>query len=146
MGAAPRVGGCEALNRAAGAGRFSEDDLVSIRPQLFPFCEPTGEACPTLLEERYFGRREIREAIAFAERGGIAVHRNLDRYDGRLSPRGFVMRKPFVHVIGLRPQLEEWGRRHGLRAEWIQPERRRRVAHYDVFGPFAQSLIDRLSS
>lgn len=95
-------------------------------------------------EERYFERRQIREAIDFAERGGIAIHRNLDTYDGRPSRRGLVMRKPFLHVIGLRPVLEEWGRRHGLRPEWIQPERHRRVAHYDVFGGFAQSLIDRL--
>jgi hypothetical protein len=105
---------------------------------------PDGGARPRSLEERYFERREIREAIAFAEAGGIAVHRNFDSYDGRLSPRGIVMRSPFVHVIGLRPQLEEWGRRHGLRPEWIQPERRRRVAHYDAFGAFAQFLIDRL--
>lgn len=98
------------------------------------------------LEERYFERREIREAIAFAETGGIAVHRNLDSYDGRLSPRGVTMRKPFVHVIGRRGQLEEWGRRHGLRPEWIQPEKHRQVAHYDVFGSFAQALINRLGS
>jgi hypothetical protein len=98
------------------------------------------------LEERYFERRRIREAIAFAERGGIAVHRNFDSYDGRRSPRGVVMSRPFVHVIGLRPRLEEWGRRHGLRPEWIQPEKRRQVAHYDVFGSFAQALIDRLES
>ena len=98
------------------------------------------------ITEKYFERREIREAIAFAERGGIAVHRNLDTYDGRLSPRGLVMRSPFLHVIGLRPVLVKWGRRHGLRPEWIQPEKRRLVAHYDVFGAFAQSLIDRLQS
>lgn len=97
-----------------------------------------------MLRERYFERRQIREAIAFAEQGGIAVHRNFDSYDGHLSPRGVVMRKPFVHVIGLRRQLETWGRRHGLRPEWIQPERRRLVAHYDAYGTFAQSLIDRL--
>src|SRR5207244_9256150 len=96
------------------------------------------------LDERYFERRQIREAIAFAEQGGIAVHRNFDSYDGRLSPGGLVMRKPFVHVIGLRPQLEEWGSRHGLRPEWIQPEGRRRVAHYDAFGAFARALIVRL--
>ena len=98
------------------------------------------------LEERYFERRQLREAIAFAEAGGIAVHRNFDAYDGRLSRRGMRMRKPFVHVIGLRPQLEEWGRRHGLRPEWIQPEKRRQVAHYDVFGSFAESLIARLEA
>jgi hypothetical protein len=98
------------------------------------------------LAERYFERRDVRGAIAFAEEGGIAVHRNFDTYDGRLSPGGVVMRKPFVHVIGLRPQLAEWGRRHGLRAEWIQPEGRRTVAHYDAFGAFAQALIDRLTA
>jgi hypothetical protein len=86
----------------------------------------------------------VRDAIAFAEAGGIAVHRNLDSYHGRLSPRGVRMERPFLHVIGLRAELEEWGRRHGLRPEWIQPEGRRRVAHYDVFGTHAQSLIDRL--
>ena len=98
------------------------------------------------LAEQYFERRQIREAIAFAEAGGIAVHRNFDSYDGRLSPRGIAMRKPFVHVIGLRPQLEEWGRRHGLRPEWIQPEKRRKVAHFDVFGEFAAALIERFSN
>ncbi len=55
------------------------------------------------------------------------------------------MRKPFLHVIGLRPLLEEWGAGWGLRPEWIQPERRRVVAHYDVFGEFAESLIARLA-
>ena len=97
------------------------------------------------LRERYFALRQVREAIAFAEAGGIAVHRNFDSYDGRRSRGGVIMRKPFVHVIGLRPELEEWGRRHGLRPEWIQPEKRRRVAHYDAFGGFAQALIDRLT-
>jgi hypothetical protein len=47
-------------------------------------------------------------------------------------------------VIGLRAQLEAWGRENGLRPEWIQPEKRRRVAHYDIFGPAAEKLIDRL--
>jgi len=91
--------------------------------------------------ERYFERRQIKEAIEYAEAGGIAVHRNFDSYHGQMHRRGFPMRRPFLHVIGLRPVLEEWGRRHGLRSEWIQPERRRRVAHYDVFGEFAEELI-----
>jgi len=94
--------------------------------------------------ERYFERRQVREAIAWAEAGGIAVHRNFDSFDGTRSPRGFRMDKPFLHVIGLRAQLADWGRRYGLRPEWIQPEKRRQVAHYDVFGEFAQRLIERL--
>lgn len=93
--------------------------------------------------ERYFERRRIREAIAFAEAGGIAVHRNFDHYE-RVPIRGVYRSRPFLHVIGLRPVLAEWGRRYGLRPEWIQPEGRRRVAHYDIFGEAAQRLIDKL--
>jgi hypothetical protein len=96
-----------------------------------------------MTEERYFERRQIREAIEFAEGGGIAVHRNFDYYHGS-TIRGMRREKPFLHVIGLRPELEEWGRQHGLRPQWIQPEKHRTVAHYDVFGEFAQQLIDRL--
>ena len=95
------------------------------------------------MHEKYFERREIKEAIAFAESGGIAVHRNFDSYHGS-TIRGMRREKPFLHVIGLRSTLEQWGRLHGLRPEWIQPEKRRRVAHYDVFGPAAQALIERL--
>ena len=95
------------------------------------------------MEERYFERRQIKEAIAFAEAGGIAVHRNFDTYHGS-TIRGFLREKPFLHVIGLRPVLEEWGRLYGLRPEWIQPEKRRKVAHYDIFGEYAKKLISRL--
>lgn len=97
------------------------------------------------MREKYFERREIKEAIAFAEAGGIAVHRNFDSYHGS-TVRGMRREKPFLHVIGLREVLEEWGRRYGLRPEWIQPEKRRRVAHYDVFGQHAEALIERLKS
>jgi hypothetical protein len=97
------------------------------------------------LEERYFERRQIRQAIEFAETGGIAVHRNFDYYHGS-TIRGMRREKPFLHVIGLRPRLEAWGRLHGLKPEWIQPEKRRRVAHYDVFGLPAQQLMDRLQA
>ena len=92
--------------------------------------------------ERYFERRQIQEAIEFAEAGGIAIHRNFDHWHGSVI-RGLRRDKPFLHVIGLRPVLAEWGRLHGLRPEWIQPEKRRRVAHYDVFGVFARSLMER---
>jgi hypothetical protein len=97
------------------------------------------------LREKYFERRQIKEAIAFAEEGGIAVHRNFDSYHGS-TIRGFVREKPFLHIIGLRPVLEEWGKQHGLRPEWIQPEKRRKVAHYDVFGRPAVALIERLKN
>ena len=95
------------------------------------------------MREKYFERRQIKEAIAFAEAGGIAVHRNFDTYHGS-TIRGLRREKPFLHIIGLRPVLEEWGRLYGLRSEWIQPEKRRKVAHYDVFGPHAEALIERL--
>jgi hypothetical protein len=96
-------------------------------------------------DERYFERRQIREALAFAEAGGVAIHRNFDHYHGS-TIRGFTRERPFLHVIGLRSVLEEWGRLHGLRPEWIQPEKRRKVAHYDVFGQPAQALIDRFGA
>jgi len=95
--------------------------------------------------ERYFERRQVREAIAFAEAGGIAIHRNFDHYEGT-TIRGLVRRKPFLHVIGLRPVLAVWGAQYGLRPEWIQPEKRRKVAHFDVFGEFAAALIERFSN
>ncbi|MFZ0216392.1 MAG: hypothetical protein WAM30_10705 [Candidatus Dormiibacterota bacterium] len=95
-------------------------------------------------EVRYFERRQIHEAIAFAEAGGIAVHRNLDSYHGRRSRGGIVMRKPFVHVIGLRPVLMRWAREHAVPVAAIQPEGKRRVAHVDVFGQYAEGLIAQL--
>jgi hypothetical protein len=97
------------------------------------------------LQEQYFERRQIKEAIGFAEAGGIAIHRNFDHYHGSMI-RGMMRERPFLHVIGLRPVLEEWGRQHGLRPEWIQPEKRRKVAHYDVFGRYAAELITRLTA
>jgi hypothetical protein len=96
------------------------------------------------LDVRYFERRQIKEAIAFAEAGGIAVHRNFDHYHGS-TIRGMVRVRPFLPVIGLRKPLERWGREHGLRPEWIQPEKRRKVAHYDVFGSYADDLIASLA-
>lgn len=97
-------------------------------------------------EERYFERRQIKEAIAWAEGGGIAVHRNLDRYDGLVSEGGRIMRRPFLHVIGLRSVLEEWALREGVPLLAIQPERRRRVAHIDAYGHYAQALVSRLTA
>lgn len=103
---------------------------------------PVSEVTPG--EERYFERRQIREAIAWAEGGGIAVHRNLDRYHGLRSERGAVMHRPFLHVIGLRPVLEEWALRQGVPLAAIQPEGRRRVAHIDAYGMYARELVSRL--
>jgi hypothetical protein len=65
-----------------------------------PVSAGTGMTEP--LEERYFERRQIKEAIAFAEAGGIAIHRNFDYYHGS-KIRGMTREKPFLHVIGLRP-------------------------------------------
>ena len=73
------------------------------------------------------------------------MHRNFDTYHGRRSARGFVMERPFLHVIGLRANLERWVKSHGIPVQAIQPEKRRRVAHVDVFGEFAEGLIERLA-
>ena len=118
--------------------------VVRLSPHLPRRANCVEEVRPAVeLREKYFERRQIKEAIAFAEAGGIAVHRNFDYYHGS-TIRGMKRERPFLHVIGLRPALEEWGRQHGLRPEWIQPEKRRHVAHYDVFGQPAQALIERL--
>src|SRR3989442_7186537 len=95
------------------------------------------------MRERYFERRQIKEAIAYAEAGGIAIHRNFDSYHGS-TIRGMVREKPFLHVIGLRPALEQWGRQDGLRPEWIPPEQRRKVPHYDDVRPSAAVPIPKL--
>ena len=92
-------------------------------------------------EVRYFEWRGVHEAIAWGEAGGVAVHRNFDHYHGTRSPRGFVMTRPFLHVIGLRPVLERWAIENGIPVQAIQPEKRRRVAHIDVFGEFALQLL-----
>jgi len=86
----------------------------------------------------------VKAAIAWAEDGGIAVHRNFDHYHGTRSARGFLMTRPFLHVIGLRPVLEPWARAQGIPLLAIQPEKRRRVAHIDVFGDFALQLLTRV--
>src|SRR5260370_2230117 len=86
------------------------------------------------LQERYFDRREIKEAIAFAEAGGIAIHRNFDYYHGS-TIRGMGREKPFLHIIGLRAVLEEWGRGHRPRPEWVQPDKPPKEAPYHAFLP-----------
>ena len=96
------------------------------------------------MDERYFERRQIKEAIAWAEAGGVAVHRNFDHYHGSRSLRGFVMTRPFLHVIGLRPVLERWAAANGVPVQAIQPEKRRSVAHIDVFGDYALRLLARV--
>lgn len=105
-------------------------------------CLPGALSGPALTPPlRYFERRQIRDAIEFAEAGGIAVHRNFDRYHGQRSHGGRVMERPFLHVIGLRAELEMWAREHGVPLQAIQPEKRRRVAHIDVFGAYAEDLL-----
>jgi hypothetical protein len=94
--------------------------------------------------ERYFERRQVREAIAFAEQGGIAVHRNFDHYHGHLSARGIVMEMPFLHVLGRRRRLERWALRQGLPPHVLQAEGKRAVAHIDLYGQLARELIARL--
>ena len=96
------------------------------------------------VEERYFERRRIADALSWAEAGGVAIHRNFDHYHGTRSGRGFVMTRPFLHVIGMRTVLEGWALQNGVPVEAIQPEKRRRVAHIDVFGDFALQLLSRV--
>src|SRR5256886_8857263 len=96
------------------------------------------------MREKYFERRQIKEAIAFAEAGGIAVHRNFDSYHGS-TIRGMRREKPFLHVIGLRPRLQGGGRPHGFRPGWDPPQKRGQGGPYDRFLPPAGALFQRIS-
>src|SRR5258706_15000544 len=49
-------------------------------------------------DERYFERRQITEAIAFAEAGGIAIHPNFAYYNGS-KIRGMRRAKSLIHAI-----------------------------------------------
>ena len=95
-----------------------------------------------MTEMRYFAWREIRAAVAFALAGGIAVHRNLD-YSHRLIG-GRRRPGPFLHVLGLPEPLVEWAADRGHGAEWMQPARRGRPPHYDVFGEHAAGILREL--
>jgi len=55
-----------------------------------------------------------------------------------------VRQKPFLHIIGLRPALEEWGRLHACARNGSSLKKGARSAHYDLFGPSAEALIERL--
>ena len=94
-------------------------------------------------DERYYPLKRLREAMAHARRGGIAVHRNFAFYDGTVL-RGVSRPGPFLHVLGRREVLTEWGKAYGLHPEWMQQERDG-VAHYDVHGQLACHLINRLT-
>lgn len=56
------------------------------------------------------------------------------------------MTAPFVHVLGLRPVLLRWAEANGVPPQAVQPEKRRRVAHIDVWGDRAEHLIARSSA
>src|SRR5438105_3028349 len=79
------------------------------------------------MREKYFERREIKEAIAFAEAGGIAVHRKFDTYHGS-TIRGFTREKALAGVSGLRRTPEASCPQHGPRPGWGQPDERAKVA------------------
>lgn len=78
---------------------------------------------------KYFPMMKLDAAMTYAASGGIAVHQNFNV--GRA-----------YHVLGLRPQLIEWGRSHGQRINWLQEptELHPNIWHYDVFGSPARKL------
>jgi hypothetical protein len=78
---------------------------------------------------RYFTSRQVREAIAWAEDGGIAVHENIYPSRGRRT----------AHLLGPdESSLVAAARSIGCRAGWIQ---RTRTLHFDlVEGPLDAGL------
>ena len=88
---------------------------------------------------RWFGWREVQEALAHAADGGIALHRF--RWD--LRRYGLGVNAPACHILSAdRPRLVGFAARCGL-PEWlIQAPRRHRpdVWHFDAFGPVLARL------
>src|SRR2546429_7784200 len=76
------------------------------------------------MREKYFERRQIKEAIAFAEAGGIAVHPNFDTYHGPTIP-GLRGGKPFPHLNRLPPRLQRGGPPPWPARRGGSPEKRR---------------------
>ena len=69
---------------------------------------------------RYFTSRQVREAIAWARDGGIAVHENIYPSRGRRT----------AHLLGPdETTLVAGARSIGCRASWIQ---RTRTLHFDL--------------
>jgi hypothetical protein len=94
-------------------------------------------------EERFFEMFDILEAEAWAEAGGIAVHRNFDVTGMRIGGR--VRQGPAYHVFGREDVLLAWGRRNGQRAVWLQDAHEDRwPPHFDVFGRPARTMERRL--
>jgi len=78
---------------------------------------------------RYFSSRQVREALAWAKNGGIAVHENIYPSRGRRT----------AHLLGPdEDKLVAAARSVGCRAGWIQ---RTRTLHFDlVEEPLAAGL------
>ena len=89
-------------------------------------------------EVHYFETMEIREAMAWVESGGIAIHRNFN-LDGQVV--GGKARKGVAwHVLGPEAALLEWGAMHNLNPAWLQYAGNPRRVHWDVFGALARRL------
>lgn len=95
--------------------------------------------CHPLGTEQIFGWRDIEEAVAWANGGGIAHHRNFDVDGMRIGGR--VRSGPAFHTFGLEPQLFEWGRKHRFPKTWMQPAEGMFPPHFDVFGALARQLV-----
>ena len=69
---------------------------------------------------RYFTSRQVREALAWAQDGGVAVHENIYPSRGRRT----------AHLLGPdEADLVAAARSIGCRASWIQ---RTRTLHFDL--------------
>jgi hypothetical protein len=78
---------------------------------------------------RVFERRQVREAVAFAQTGGIALH--FFRWSHPHFGTG-----EYCHVLSSdKDLLIEFGAQYGFPPHLLQPPRRGRgVWHYDAFG------------
>ena len=89
-------------------------------------------------EVRYFDLMELREAQAWVEGGGIAIHRNFALEGERVG--GKARHGVAWHVLGPEEALLEWGAEHNLNPAWLQRRGNPRRVHWDVFGALARKL------
>lgn len=90
-------------------------------------------------EERIFGWHDLREAIAWADAGGVAHHRNFDVDGMKIGVR--VRSGPAFHTLAQEDVLIEWGRKHRFPRYWIQRKEGIFPPHFDVFGALARQLV-----
>jgi hypothetical protein len=104
--------------------------MSAVRTSELP-ANVVGPPVPEWGEERFFDRRQVDEACAWALAGGVAIHGDVHR-EG-----------PTFRVLGQLTVLMVWGRNHGLDQRSLRARNRRFPPHFEVSGALARQLARR---